>query len=133
MTDAITKRIEEIIIENINDEGMWETKVDELAELVQQDRNTTYQILRKLKLEGKIDVESRGRAGVRILLVTPDPERSTVSDMMPLLVTSHQTISVEEATEILKNMTEKQLTIISEFVLPKIISDKKAEEKHSLR
>ena len=131
MTDAITKRIEEIIIENINDEGMWETKVDELAELVQQDRNTTYQILRKLKLEGKIDVESRGRAGVRILLVTPDPERSEVPDMMPFFVTSHQSISVEEATEILKNMTEKQLTIISEFVLPKIIRDKKGEEKPS--
>ena len=125
MTDEITKRIEEIIIENVNDKGVWETKVDELAELVQQDRNTTYQILRKLKLEGKIDIASRGRAGVRILLVTPDPERSEVPDMMPFFVTSHQTISVEEATEILKNMTEKQLTIIAEFVLPKIIRDKK--------
>ena len=132
MTDEITKRIEEIIIENVNDKGVWETKVDELAELVQQDRNTTYQILRKLKLEGKIDIASRGRAGVRILLVTPDPERSEVPDMMPFFVTSHQTISVEEATEILKNMTEKQLTIISEFVLPKIIRDKKGEEKPSL-
>ena len=131
MTDEITKRIEEIIIENVNDKGVWETKVDELAELVQQDRNTTYQILRKLKLEGKIDIASRGRAGVRILLVTPDPERSEVPDMMPFFVTSHQTISVEEATEILKNMTEKQLTIISEFVLPKIIRDKKGEEKPS--
>lgn len=132
MTDEITKRIEEIIIENVNDKGVWETKVDELAELVQQDRNTTYQILRKLKLEGKIDIASRGRAGVRILLVTPDPERSEVPDMMPFFVTSHQTISVEEATEILKNMTEKQLTIIAEFVLPKIIRDKKGEEKPSL-
>ena len=132
MTDEITKRIEEIIIENVNDKGVWEKKVDELAELVQQDRNTTYQILRKLKLEGKIDIASRGRAGVRILLVTPDPERSEVPDMMPFFVTSHQTISVEEATEILKNMTEKQLTIIAEFVLPKIIRDKKGEEKPSL-
>ena len=132
MTDEITKRIEEIIIENVNDKGVWETKVDELAELVQQDRNTTYQILRKLKLEGKIDIASRGRAGVRILLVTPDPERSEVPDMMPFFVTSHRTISVEEATEVLKNMTGKQLSIIAEFVLPKIIRDKKGEEKPSL-
>lgn len=132
MTDAITKRIEEVVFENINETGVWETKVDELAELVQQDRNTTYQILRKLKSDGKIDLESRGRAGVRIRLVPPDPERSEVPDMMPFFVTSHRTISVEEATEVLKNMTGKQLSFIAEFVIPKIIRDKKGEEKPSL-
>ena len=31
MTDAITKRIEEVVFENINETGVWETKVDELG------------------------------------------------------------------------------------------------------
>ena len=132
MADVITKKIEEIIFNNINETGEWETKVDEIAELVQLDRNTTYQIIRKLKMEGKIDIESRGRAGLRILLVKPNPEASAVPDMMPFNVPTHRAVSVEEATEVLRNMTEKQLVFIAEFVLPKIISDKRAEMKPAI-
>ena len=57
MVDTIAKKIEEVIFNNINETGEWETKVDDIASLVQQDRSTTYQIIRKLKLEGKIDIE----------------------------------------------------------------------------
>ena len=129
MVDTIAKKIEEVIFNNINETGEWETKVDDIASLVQQDRSTTYQIIRKLKLEGKIDIESRGRAGLRILLVKPDPEASAVPDMMPFYVATHRAVSVEEATEVLRNMTEKQLVFIAEFVLPKIINDKRTENK----
>ena len=131
MADVLIDEIEKLILNNADKNGEWFTKIEDIANMVGQERSAAYQIIRRLEAEGKIEVHSRGRAGVRIYPSTPVPKEARVPTMAPWNPTSGEPASVEDATEILKKMTEKQLRFIGEFVLPKIINDKQMENSES--